>query len=42
MDLGINGLPRYADKGYSGAKTQGYDAAMKKLQEVISWESKTF
>ena len=30
VDLGIKGLPRYADKGYSGAKTQGYDAAMKK------------
>jgi IS5 family transposase len=30
VDLGINGLPRYADKGYSGSKTQGYDAAMKK------------
>lgn len=30
VDLGIEGLPRYADKGYSGAKTQGYDAAMKK------------
>lgn len=30
VDLGIEGLPRYADKGYSGAKTRGYDAAMKK------------
>jgi transposase, IS5 family len=29
VDLGIEGLPRYADKGYSRAKTQGYDAAMK-------------
>lgn len=30
VDLGIEGLPRYADKGYDGAKTRGYDAAMKK------------
>jgi transposase, IS5 family len=30
VDLGVEGLPRYADKGYSGAKTRGYDAAMKK------------
>jgi IS5 family transposase len=30
VDLGIEGIPRYADKGYDGAKTQGYDAAMKK------------
>jgi transposase, IS5 family len=30
VDLGIEGLPRYADNGYCGAKTQGYDAAMKK------------
>ena len=30
VDLGIKGLPRYADKGYDGAKTRGYDAAMKK------------
>ena len=30
VDLGIEGLPRYADKGYSGAKTRGYDASMKK------------
>jgi IS5 family transposase len=30
VDLGIEGQPRYADKGYSGAKTRGYDAAMKK------------
>jgi IS5 family transposase len=30
VDLGIEGVPRYADKGYDGAKTRGYDAAMKK------------
>jgi IS5 family transposase len=30
VDLGIEGIPRYTDKGYDGAKTQGYDAAMKK------------
>jgi transposase, IS5 family len=30
VDLGIEGIPRYADKGYDGAKTLGYDAAMKK------------
>src|SRR5271157_398456 len=30
VDLGIEGLPRYADKGYDGAKTRGFDAAMKK------------
>jgi transposase, IS5 family len=30
VDLGIEGLPCYADKGYSGAKTRGYDATMKK------------
>jgi IS5 family transposase len=30
VDLGIEGIPRYADKGYDGAKTRGYDAAMKK------------
>jgi IS5 family transposase len=30
VDLGIEGIPRYADKGYYGAKTRGYDAAMKK------------
>jgi IS5 family transposase len=30
VDLGIEGIPRYADKGYDGAKTRGYNAAMKK------------
>lgn len=30
VDLGIEGIPRYADKGYDGAMTRGYDAAMKK------------
>ena len=30
VDLGIEGIPRYADKGYDGAGTRGYDAAMKK------------
>jgi transposase, IS5 family len=30
VDLGVEGIPRYADKGYDGAKTRGYDAAMKK------------
>ena len=30
VDLGVKGLPRYADKGYDGAKTRGYDAAMEK------------
>ena len=30
VDLGIEGMPRYSDKGYDGAKTRGYDAAMKK------------
>jgi IS5 family transposase len=30
VDLGIVGIPRYSDKGYDGAKTRGYDAAMKK------------
>ena len=30
VDLGIEEIPRYADKGYDGAKTRGYDAAMKK------------
>ena len=30
MDFGIERLPRYADKGYSGAKTRRNDAAMKK------------
>ena len=30
VDLGIEGIPRYADKGYDGAKCRGYDAAMKK------------
>jgi IS5 family transposase len=30
VDLGIEGIPRYSDKGYDGAKTRGYDAAMKK------------
>jgi IS5 family transposase len=30
VDLGVEGLPRYADKGYAGAKTVGYDASMKK------------
>lgn len=30
VDLGIEGIPRYADKGYDGAKTRGYEAAMKK------------
>jgi len=30
VDLGIEGIPRYADKGYYGAKTRGYDASMKK------------
>jgi len=30
VDLGIEGIPRYADKGYDGAETRGYDAAMKK------------
>lgn len=30
VDLGIKEIPRYADKGYDGAKTRGYDAAMKK------------
>jgi IS5 family transposase len=30
VDLGIEGIPRYTDKGYDGSKTRGYDAAMKK------------
>jgi IS5 family transposase len=30
IDLGIENIPRYSDKGYDGAKTRGYDAAMKK------------
>jgi transposase, IS5 family len=30
VDLGIDKIPRYADKGYDGAETRGYDAAMKK------------
>jgi IS5 family transposase len=30
VDLGIKGIPRYADKAYDGAETRGYDAAMKK------------
>jgi len=30
VDLGIKEIPRYADKGYDGAETRGYDAAMKK------------
>jgi IS5 family transposase len=30
VDLGIEGIPRYADKAYDGAETRGYDAAMKK------------
>jgi len=30
VDLAKEGEVRYADKGYSGAKTKGYDAAMKK------------
>jgi IS5 family transposase len=30
VDLGIKGIPRYADKGYDGADTRGYDASMKK------------
>lgn len=30
VDLGIEDIPRYTDKGYDGSKTRGYDAAMKK------------
>jgi IS5 family transposase len=30
VDLGVNGLPNYRDKGYYGAKCVGYDAAMVK------------
>jgi IS5 family transposase len=30
VDLANEGEVRYADKGYSGAKTKGYDAAMRK------------
>jgi IS5 family transposase len=30
VDLGIEEIPRYADKGYDGVETRGYDAAMKK------------
>ena len=30
MDLANEGEVRYADKGYFGAKTKGYDAAMRK------------
>jgi IS5 family transposase len=30
VDLGIEEIPRYTDKGYDGAKTRAYDAAMKK------------
>ena len=30
IDLGIEGIPRYSDKGYDGAKTRGHNAAMKK------------
>ena len=30
VDLAEEGEVRYADKGYSGAKTKGYDAAMRK------------
>jgi transposase, IS5 family len=30
IDLGIEDIPRYTDKGYDGAKTRGYNAAMKK------------
>ncbi|MCK9442237.1 MAG: hypothetical protein M0Q13_12565 [Methanothrix sp.] len=34
VDLGIEGTPRDSDKGYDGAKTRGYDAAMKKATRV--------
>jgi IS5 family transposase len=30
VDLGIKGIPRYADKAFDGAETRGYNAAMKK------------
>ena len=30
VDLGIEGKPRYADKGYAGAQTRGINASMKK------------
>jgi IS5 family transposase len=30
VDLGIEGKPRYADKGYDGAETRGFNASMKK------------
>jgi transposase, IS5 family len=30
VDLGIEGLPNYTDKGYDGAKTRAYTAAMKR------------
>ena len=30
VDLGVEGLPRYGDKGYAGAETKGYDASMTK------------
>jgi len=30
VDLGIEEIPRYADKAYDGAETRGYNAAMKK------------
>jgi transposase, IS5 family len=30
VDLGVEGLPNYRDKGYYGAKCVGYDAAMAK------------
>lgn len=34
VDLAEEGEVRYADKGYFGAKTKGYDAAMKKATRV--------
>jgi IS5 family transposase len=30
VDLGIEGLPNYTDKGYDGAKTRAYPATMKR------------
>ncbi len=42
MDLANEGEVRYADKGYFGAKTKGYDSAMRKatLGHTLSYEDK--
>ena len=38
VDLAEEGEVRYADKGYFGAKTKGYDAAMKKSNAGPSYK----